>query len=40
MIRDHNIEFGKVPENLFDNIKIEISDKIVIDDSSKKIIVI
>jgi len=38
MVRDHNIKFEEIPEQSFDNMKIEINNKIVIDNSSKKII--
>lgn len=38
MVRDHNIIFEEIPEQSFDNMKIEINNKIVIDNSSKKII--
>lgn len=39
MVRDHNIKFEEIPEQSFDNMKIEINNKVIIDDSNKKIII-
>ena len=39
MIRNHNIDFGEVPNQLADNLKIEPTNGFIINDNSNKNII-